>query len=59
MDARNDFCLRQSIRDALVVKREGVMREDVRREDVKRESVMREMPPTACGGSEGGGNVKT
>ena len=29
------FCLRQSIRDALVLKREGVKREDVRREDVK------------------------
>ena len=30
--------LRQSIRDALVLKREGVKREDVKREDVKREA---------------------
>ena len=30
MDARNDFCLHQSIRDALGVKRENVMREGVK-----------------------------
>ena len=29
------FCQQKSIRDALVVKREGVKRENVRREDVK------------------------
>ena len=43
MDARNDFCLHQSIRDALGVKRENVRREDVMREGVRR------LPPLAGG----------